>query len=63
MSNKVRKFIVEFQRKNNIPIWHMCNVLNISETDWEKFANSYGISLTTFQKIMFIEAFNTPLPM
>lgn len=62
MVHNVSKFILEYQRANNIPDWQMANVLCIDETEWDKFAHSYGFALSTFQKIMFIEAFETTLP-
>jgi len=62
MEHNVSKFILEYQRANNIPDWQMANELCMDETEWNKFAHSYRFALSTFQKIMFIEAFETTLP-
>lgn len=62
MSNPVRDYVLEYQRKNNLPDWQMCNILCMDETEWHKFAHGYGCALTTFQQIMFIAQTNTPLP-
>ena len=62
MENKVRKFILEYQRTHNIPDWQMANALCVDENEWNKFSHSYRFALNTFQKIMFIDAFQTALP-
>jgi len=62
MENKVRKFILEYQRINNIPDWQMANAMCMDENEWNKFVHSYGFALSIFQKVIFIDAFQTALP-
>ena len=63
MAKRIRNCIIEYQRANNIPDWQMCNILGLDESEWNKFAHGYGLTLTTFQKIAFVEGAKTPLPM
>ncbi|MBR2286236.1 MAG: hypothetical protein IJ866_02170 [Alphaproteobacteria bacterium] len=62
MTNKTRKYILEYQRTHHLPDFAMCNILCIYEPDWNKYKNGRGFTLTTFNKIMFIVNTNTPLP-
>ncbi len=62
MADKIREYILEYQRTHAMPDFAMCNILCIDESDWNKYKNGRGFKLTTFQKIMFIVNTEKPLP-
>jgi hypothetical protein len=62
MANKIRATILECQRAQNIPDFVMCDILCMTESDWHKYKNGRGFSLTTRQKIMFVIGTKSPLP-
>ena len=62
MAKNIRICMLEYQRKNNVPDWQICNILGMDESEWHKYAHGYGFKLNTFQKIAFIEGAKIPLP-
>ena len=61
-TDKIRAFVLAYQREHNIPDWQMCNMLCMDEPDWQNFAHDHGATLTIFQQIMFISETGIPLP-
>ena len=60
--NTCREVILEYQRKNKVPDWQMCNILDMTEEQWHKYSRNHSFPLTDFQKICFIDGVQTPLP-
>ncbi len=58
----IRQAILEYQRKNNLPDYTMCDLVCMNESQWDRFVHGPGFDLTTFQQIMFIIQTETPLP-
>ena len=49
--------IEKIRQQRNIPVWHLCNVLNINhETEYDKIKKG-KMKLSAYQKIMLVEFF------